>query len=298
MDKRWQRAYLGAFLIASGVPAGARAQQAPSPPELATRQLWDDSFAQSRPAAKRPLRRTPAPRREPATPSAAASTEAFVGVTIWRLQPAPPDAVRSAPIQSSPEEGWHAHRVELGAAFSEGQRVRLSLEASRTGYLYVIDREQYADGSFGEPYLIFPTLRLRQGNNEVRAGRVVEVPDLADHPPFFTIKRGRADQVAEVLSVLVTPTPLEGVTLGSNPLRLSNAQVEAWEKSWGAPTKALELPGGAGRPYTAAEREAGGSASRLLTQEDPLPQTLFRVESKPGQPMLVAVPLSFAARGK
>lgn len=292
MERRGWRVGLGAFVLVCGGVVGARdagGQQTAAPPDVATRQLWDDAFVRNRPpAAKRPAR--PPRTAQAAAPSA---QEAFVGVTIWRLQPAGADATRSAPIQSTSGEGWLAHRVELGSSFSEGHRVRLSLEASRSGYLYVIDREQYADGSFGEPYLIFPTLRLRQGNNEVRAGRVVEVPDLSDHPPFFTIKRGRPEQVAEVLTVLVTSTPLEGLTIGRSPVPLSNAQLQEWERNWSAPTRALELPGGAGRPYTVAEKDAAGNAERLLTQEDPLPQTLYRIASKPGQPVLVAVPLSF-----
>jgi hypothetical protein len=265
----------------------AIAQEPSAAPDQKTRQLWDDSFTQGRPPAAKPtVRRRPAP-----SPGAPAANDAFVGVTVWRLDPAA-DASRAVAIRSAPGESWEAHRVEVGAAFSEGQRVRLSFEASRKGYLYVIDREQYADGSFGEPYLIFPTLRLRQGNNEVRAGRVVEIPDLADHPPFFTMRRGRSDQVGEVLTVLVTSAPLPGLAIARNPLLLSREQIEEWEKKWSAPTKKLELAGGAGRPYTTAEKEAGENEARLLTQDDPLPQTLYRVSSKPEEPVLVAVPLN------
>ena len=72
---------------------------------------------------------------------------------------------------------WTPERVETGTTFSVGERVRLSIESPRAGYLYVIDREQYADGSTSDPYLIFPTLRIRGGNNSVRAGKVIELPD-------------------------------------------------------------------------------------------------------------------------
>ncbi|HVO10727.1 MAG TPA: hypothetical protein VMX54_08265 [Vicinamibacteria bacterium] len=266
----------------------ARAEEPSSQPvpEQQTRQLWDDAFANSRPPAAKPARR---PRPAPA-PTA---NDAFVGVTVWKLEPAAAtEASRAVAISSAPNESWLAHRVELGAGFPEGQRVRLSFEASCRGFLYVIDREKYADGSFGEPYLIFPTLRTRQGNNEVQAGRVVEIPDLTDHPPFFTMKRARRDQVGEVLTVLITPTPLAGLAIGRSPLHLSGEQVREWETRWSTPTRQLELKGGAGRPYTRVEKEAAESESRLLTQEDPLPQTMFRVSSKPGDPLLVAVPLA------
>jgi hypothetical protein len=53
------------------------------------------------------------------------------------------------------------------------------------------------------------------------------------------------------------------------------------------------MVGGAGTAYTRAEKEAGAQG-RLLTQEDELPQTLFRVVATPGSPLLVSVPLQIA----
>jgi len=274
-----------------------------------TRQLWNESFTQSRPQAAQPAAPAPKPDAPPPKPAAASPkpapsrprtasrpgaprSDSFVGVTVWRLQPASPaDASRGVTVDSSPDEKWLPHRVEVGAGVAEGTRVRLSVEASRKGYLYVIDREQYADGTFGEPTLIFPTLRIRDGNNEVRSGRVVELPDFGDRPPFFTMKRSRGDHVGEVLTVLITPSPISGLQIGRAPVVLSKEQVQEWEKKWSAPTKRLELAGGAGRPYTRAEREAAESQTRLLTQEDPLPQTMYQVASKPEDALLVAVPL-------
>ncbi len=76
-----------------------------------------------------------------------------------------------------------------------------------------MDQEIYADGSKGEPYLIFPTSRTRGGDNSVKAGRVIEIPAQDDTPPYFTLKRTRADHVGENVIVLVTPTAIES----SNP---------------------------------------------------------------------------------
>jgi hypothetical protein len=45
---------------------------------------------------------------------------------------------------------WTPQRIEADTPLKVGERVRLSIESPRTGYLYVIDREQYADGSYGE----------------------------------------------------------------------------------------------------------------------------------------------------
>ena len=48
----------------------------------------------------------------------------------------------------------------------------------------------------------------------------------------------------------------------------------------------LEMVGGAGRAWSAEEQRAGADATRLLTQQDPPPQTVFRVVTT--SPSLVA----------
>jgi hypothetical protein len=172
--------------------------------------------------------------------------------------------------------------------------VRLSVEAAREGFLYVIDREQYTDGSFGEPYLIFPTLRTNQGHNEVKAGRIIEIPMQDDRPPFFTLKPSRPDQVSELISVVVSPTPLEGLEIGATAQKLPVQQVATWEKSWGGTVGRLEMQNGAGKTWTRQEKEAGANATRSLTQDEPAPQTLYyKPEAKSGQPVMVNVALRY-----
>ena len=96
-------------------------------------------------------------------------------------------------------------------------------------------------------------------------------------------------QTAELLTLLITPEPLPGIKLSEEPVELAAATVAEWEQKWGAPAERLELVGGAGRAYTKAEK-AAGSGGRL-TSADPMPQTIYRVSTKPGNPMLITVPL-------
>ena len=114
---------------------------------------------------------------------------------------------------------------------------------------------------------------------------------LADTPPFFTMQRSRGDQKGELISVLLTVAPLPGLNIGRNALPLSREQVAQWERQWNAPVRKIELPRGAGGLYSRAEREAAGTTARLLTQDEPLPQTMYRVEARAGAPLLVTVPL-------
>jgi hypothetical protein len=180
-------------------------------------------------------------------------------------------------------------RVEADTAFVEGDRVRLGIESPRDGFLYVIDREMYADGTTSEPYLIYPTLRIRDGDNAVKAGKLIELPN----DSAFRLKATGQDKTykGETLTILVTSEKLSSITVGPGMIKLDSHQVEAWEKQWNAPVERFELNGGAGKTYTKAEKEAGTEGSRLLTQEDELPQTLYRVIAKPGNPLVVTVPL-------
>ena len=172
--------------------------------------------------------------------------------------------------------------------------MRLTIEAPKEGHLYVIDREQYSDNSMSAPYLIFPVRRIRGGDNSVKAGRIIEIPDQTDNPPYFTLRRSKPGQTAELISVLVSPKPLPGVKIGSEAsrgaLKLSEQQVAEWESKWSGKAERFELEEGAGKPWTKAEQQAG-LGTRLLVQEEPMPQTLYRVPAETGEPIFVKVPL-------
>ena len=204
-----------------------------------------------------------------------------VGVTVWRLRrAAASDTTRLLVHQpQGPAQQWTPERIEVGTPLNVGDRVRFSIEYPRDGYLYVIDREQYADGSTSEPYLIFPTTRTRNGDNRVTGGRLIEIPAQTDAPPYLTLQRTRADQLAERITVLISQQPLPDVVPGPVPIVLSRRTVAAWEQRGGSIVNALEMIGGAGRVWSAAEQRAGADTTRLLTQYEPPPQTLLRVET-------------------
>lgn len=177
--------------------------------------------------------------------------------------------------------------------------MRLSIESPRDGYLYVINREQYADGTTGAPVLIFPTTRIRGGDNKVSAGRLVDIPDAGDRTPYFTLtynqKAGQPRNVGELITILITARPLEGVAPGRGPVALDPAQVAKWEAAWeGEVAEVLEMNGGAGRAWTDEEKQAG-EATRSLTQLDPVPQTIYRVSGRPNEPLMLTVQMLYGA---
>jgi len=258
----------------------------------ATRGLWDTAFMQQRPpgraatgARRRPMYR-PAGANKSARMETAAS-KAVVGITVWRLRPSTAaDEVRQ--FIHGQQGGWTPERVSAEEPLREGERVQITVEAPRSGYLYVFDREVHTDRSLGDPYLIFPTTAIRGGDNLVKAGRVIEIPSSEDKPPFYTIKKSRPDYEGELLTVLITDAPLAELSPGPGALKLPREQVSSYEKRWGAVVDNIELVDGPGTPMTAAEKKAA-EGRRLLTRSDPMPQSIYRVRSKPGEPLLLSV---------
>jgi hypothetical protein len=157
----------------------------------------------------------------------------------------------------------------------------------------VIDCDEYANGVKGDYYLIFPELRIRGGDNHVTPGRVIELPSPNDNPPFFTVALSRPDEVGEHLTILISPKPLEQLQTENDHVRLSVEQVNHWIERWKAAEYQFDAKDQAGKPYTLAEKSAG-SGEKLMTQADPVPQTIYLVKAKPGDPLLVHVPLSIS----
>jgi hypothetical protein len=283
--------------IAIGIFSVAAAAQQPDD----TRDLWDTAFLQKRPAGKmvtkriQPARYRVVSKRNVAAPSETSGSAAVVGVTVWRLRPSKKTDDGEVRQLIHQEGEWTPERVTGGSPLTEGSRVQLTIESPRTGYLYVFDREVYEDKTYGEPYLIFPTLSLNGGDNKVSAGRVIEIPSSEDKPAYYTLKRSRSDHAGESLTVIVSDKPLTDLTIGRSALKVSAEQFDAYEKLWGAMTQQLELDKGAGTAMSKAEK-AAASGQGSLTQEDSLPQTIYRVVTKPDQPLLITIPLSISPK--
>jgi hypothetical protein len=280
-------------LIAALVVGGCAAL---SGQDETTRSVTPARFLKARPAATTTKKAPAAPTYRRATRADGAASDGDtvdLGVTIWRLRAAKPADVARLLVQDRESTTeWTPERVAVGTPLVLGDRVRLSVESPRTGYLYVIDREQYADGSEGAPHLIFPTKRTLGGDNRVTAGRLVEIPAQDDRPPFFTMRPSRPDQTGERLTILVTNQAVKEIVLSDDAVPMAAALAVDLESRGAGSVERLELVGGEGRAWSRAEQQAGADATRLLRQDDPPPQTLFRVSVK--QPELLAVNLVLA----
>lgn len=297
-------------VIASAVATGMQANPQDQDEE-SSRQIVLDRFNKARPfseatggmgsgsakpAIKPPVyRRTGARLSGPRRGTTPATEE--IGITVWRLRPsrATDEGGRVLVLDGLKQAQYTPERIEADTPLNIGDRVRITVESPRPGYLYIVDREQYADGAMGEPMLIFPTKQTRGGDNKVIPGRLIDIPAQEDQYSYFTAQPAgdRRDQVAEVLTVILTPQPLP-LTIGNQPLKVTPAQVAEWQKLWGGAVEVLELVGGAGRTWTNEEKMASAANGRQLTQTGPPPQTVYRVARKAGGPLLVTVPLRYA----
>lgn len=205
-----------------------------------------------------------------------------LGLTIWKLKP------RNGSYSADPKSRWDARRVEADAKFRAGDLLRLSIESPRGGYLYVINRDLFPDGSPGETNLIFPK---RGENNVLEGGRLIDIP-AEDQLPFKA--EPKPNQASEHLVIIVTSRPLS-LPPYDKTLPISNAQLMEWEDRWGGLTRHFELNGGAGQPRTIAEQEAASlKGSRQLTRDDPSPQTIFYLTPKNVDGLMFDLMLSYA----
>jgi hypothetical protein len=188
---------------------------------------------------------------------------------------------------------WIPERIEADTPLHEGDRVRLTIESPREGYLYIVDRDLFADGTMGDALLIFPTLSMRGGDNQVRPGKLIDIPAQEDDPNYFKASPNRSDQIGELLTIIVTNAPLE-LPIGTEPLHISAADITKWEKLWASATERFEMEGGAGQPWTKEEKEAAAAkGTRRLTRDEPSPQTIYRIATTNKTAFLVSVRLTY-----
>lgn len=250
-----------------------------APQEEIPRSIVSDDFVKNRRKGKaRPRQRlyrlASPPRTRPADESDSDIWQ--VGVTIWKLQ-----RERSRQLERV------SRRVEADTKFHEGDLLRISVESPREGYLYIIDRDWFTNGSGGETNLIFP---VRGEDNQLKPGKLIDLPTEAETSFKASPK---PNQTGELLTIIVTSSPLK-LPLSDNPLPITNTQLSEWEKRWSAITDRYEMNDGAGLTRTLEEQQAADpGGTRQLTREDPSPQTIYRLVRKNRDGVLFNLMLSY-----
>ena len=227
-----------------------------------------------------------------------------VGVTMWKLRPPrSSDIGYKLPVQinGSSAQMWTAERVSPDTIFRAGDRVRFAVESSNPGFLYLINSEFYKDGSFGEPSLIFPSSAGE--DNFVKPGLLVDIPDRTEEFPYFTIEPKKNNYAGELVTIIISPTRLSSLKNDEDG-KIKNLD-QLIELEINADVEIYSSEGGQDNSiYTQAEAEAAcgsktrelvrqksnanpcGEKTRQLTREEPLPQTIYRVKTQAGMPVV------------
>jgi hypothetical protein len=297
-----------------------------------TRDMIDGSLLQARrkpPGRPKPQmyapRRAAQPARVAPSPDAVAARTpaAEIGLTLWKFRSSEPadDVKGFVTVQSSgtaPARRVEMTpvRVESTAAIRIGEYVRLTIEAPRSGRLYLIGRDRGPRGYIGPPIQLFPQ---RPGDdNAVAAGKPVSVPTWnSAGESYFTLSKAEGQDSMEVI-VIITPEDLsraassalganlkvQTISLGMTPAEiarlerdglspvtevyaLDDAQVDRLVAEWSVVPVWLDRQDGLGAAYTRRELDASLNSGASLSQDDPPPQTIVRFAPRGSAPWLV-----------
>ena len=231
-----------------------------------------------------------------------------VGVTVWKLRPSRSSDIgyKLSVLVNNQRQLWTAERVNPDMPFQRGDRVRLAVESSDVGYLYVIDTETYLDGSYGEPFLIFPA--SMDEDNSVRPGLLVDIPDQNEDLPYFLINPKQVNYTGELLTIIISPRPLTDIKIDRDGKIKNLAELIELETNSNA--EIFSRSDEEDKIYTQAEanstcgsktrqltREKSpqnpcGVQTRQLTREEPQPQSIYRVKTQAGQPAVTFIRLN------
>jgi len=229
-----------------------------------------------------------------------------MGVTIWRLSPS------QCPIQDCPlpkasadsSKGLvdTATRVDDNVPLNNGERVRLGLESlGQSGYVYIVDREQFADGSLGEGFLIFPTRKIDGAKNWAQPGQQFHLPRAGG---CFCVKSRNSQKalVADVLTVILSPNPLLAAEeIGADAIPVPVSLISFLSRADKEKTFRALLRGASGLGQTAQEQSAGAKGlvdtEPVLTQNDLPPQTFYQSMVPIGKVAVFNFSLRYGAAG-
>jgi hypothetical protein len=221
--------------------------------------------------------------------SAAVSKTVRLGLTLWKMQPSDendPPSVREIvhPAASAPasEKSVTPMRLDPAATFNLGDDFQLTVESSRAGLLYVIDRPLLDGASPGPATVIFPTARIRGGDNRIWPGALIRLPARDDSPPYWQLESKRPAYAGEQMIVLLTQQPLASI---SDDGAISDEVLSKWIEQWGKNVRSLVTDPPPPK-LTVAEAAARDSGAQL-SPSAPLPSVLFEAERAPDAPVLL-----------
>ena len=260
------------------------------------------AFIESRPKTtnlNEPSRR----RRRPTNKNANAAANAKVGVTVQtnsnsavanqkNLKKAQP-AIGLGYTLFMREPSGRALRVDPTREFRNGDRVRLALEPSVDGYVYIFD----SDGS-GPPKMIFPDPRLDGGNNWVEAHVPIEIPSSGEPEERLRWFEFYGPPGRDRIYIVVTREPLPLVPIGDDLVAFCNQNRD--KCPWELPAISLAKVETASKAHVKVattnnfgqaqtEREQTAMTRGLGLDQSIPPPSVIRINVSTNDPILVTV---------
>ncbi len=275
----------------------AKTRNAPKAKSLSYRSIRSD---------KNPIRRKP-PAVKPRPTKHVKPVITEIGVTVWKLRP-PVDGENgyffSVDDGSNGRVRWLAERVSPDTIFAPRDPLRFAVESSVPGYLYVIGRETYSDGTFGMPYPIFPTGPSE--DNSVRPGLLFDFPDQREDVAYLRLNPKKENYTGEIMTVIIAAKPLTIIKLDKDGYVRDSDELRDMEL--GAQVELFSRTDTGDRIYSTAESAAAcgvkarqlerdksagkGCGTNGLTREESLPQSIYQVKAPAGQPAVAFVKLA------
>lgn len=204
-----------------------------------------ERFLESRPGSPNP----PSPETAPQ-----------IGVTVWRVTEDNATGTGTCGF-------LRFSRQPLAQPVHAEDRLRLDIQASRDGYIYVISREIDAAGRAGPSELLFPVTAVNHGDNRIAPGTALMIPPASDVCSTLQLTHAGA---AEQVSVIFSDKPLDKLPASDRPYTIGPA-VEAELAASAIAGREAGRPG----PPDARGIELPDSESRHLDYASSGPDVVF-----------------------
>lgn len=186
-----------------------------------------------------------------------------------------------------------ALRVEPTREFRTGERIRLALEPSVDGYVYIFDSENE-----GAPRMIFPDPRLDGGENWIEAHVPIEIPSSEEPEERLRWFEFYGDPGSDRIFIVVTREPLPGVPTAEELVAFCGlnkdkcpwqAPADVWQQIQKATTAEVKVATTQNFGEAQTEREKI-AMTRGLGLDKSMPQpSVIRINASSNEPILVTV---------
>jgi len=261
-------------------------------------------IAGSRPRSNRPGKAVSTNYVPAAADNSTVAEGVDVGVTFWRLRevrkvddPAVVEPTRIVKrVKGKPVEVDKAipERAHSEAAWSDGEKFRLSIEIPFECFVYILNQERYADGSLSEPYLVFPSKEDLARNAKAISGKLVYFPNQQDCFEIASLAESGRTKIEEVFTILLSPNTMQELPPLAEQEEKRSVDPVLFERllsDWRARTWRFENRGALGTSITRVEKKSGTGDAEVLTDRDPEPQTVYHVARKRGDSLVITVPI-------